>query len=411
MEPDVTQTPRRRTLWRFLPLALLAVLLLAGCADNAPNDTMDPAGPAARDIYNLSEPVFLAAIVIFFLVEGVAIFIVFKFRRRAGDDEVPAQTHGNTKLEIGWTILPAIVLAVISVPTVVSVFDLFEKPENALEVSVTGQQWWWSYEYDDYMIDGTDTPVVTANELHIPAGQPVSLELRSKDVIHSFWSPRLNGKRDVVPGRVHTWKIEADEPGRYAGQCTEFCGASHANMLLTVVAHSPADWEEWIAGQQEVREPLVAGTDTEAGSGDTGDTGGSANTGGETEEDTQQGDQAAPGQAPGENQAGGASEGTDTESLTPEQQGFQLFGSRGCAGCHVVNGSYDDVAASSPSAPDLTHLFSRRCFAGCMFELNQNQLEAWLRNPPDRKPGSLMPNLGLTEAEIDQLIAYLKTLE
>jgi cytochrome c oxidase subunit II len=262
VERDVTKTPRRRLLRLLLPLAGIAAVVLTGCASNAPNDPMDPAGPAARDIYNLSKPVFIIAGVVFVLVEGLIVFVVLKFRRRPDDDEVPAQTHGNTRLEIGWTILPAVILAVITVPTVVTLFDLFEKPTDALEVSVTGQQWWWAYEYDDYTVEGTDTPVITANELHIPAGRPIYLTLRSKDVIHSFWSPRLNGKRDVVPGRVHNWTIEADKPGRYAGQCTEFCGASHANMLLTVVAHDEAGWEKWIDGQQEAQEPLVEGTDT-----------------------------------------------------------------------------------------------------------------------------------------------------
>lgn len=344
--------------WKKLGGALVALMLLAsGCAANAPQDTLDPAGPYAEKIDNLFIPVVWVAVVVFILVEGLIVFAVVRWRRRddSDDDEMPVQLHGSTKLEIGWTILPALVLGLISVFTIPVIFDLNEKPEGALEVSVTGQKYWWGYEYgagqDDF---GINTGIVTANELHIPAGQPVYLTLTSKDVIHSFWAPRLNGKRDVVPGRTHTWSLEADEPGAYSGQCAEFCGTSHANMRLKVVAHDPAGWDEWVDQMQRPPTPPLAGIAAE---------------------------------------------------------GFELFAQRGCAGCHRVEGSYESVAEDSPPAPDLTHLFSRDCFAGCIYDLTDRaELEAWLRDP-QRKAGSLMVIGQLTEDDIDSLYAYLETLE
>jgi cytochrome c oxidase subunit 2 len=340
---------------RLAGLVVGLALLATACAANAPQDSLDPAGPDARTIDNLFGPVMAAAIVVFVVVEGLIVYAVLKYRRRPdeveGPDEVPAQVHGNIRLEIGWTILPALILAVVAIFTVPVIFDLAEQPKDALTVDVVGQKYWWAYRYPEQ--DRTGGPTfVTANELHIPAGEEVLLRLTSRDVIHSFWAPRLNGKRDVVPGREQTWKLEADDPGVYSGQCAEYCGTSHANMRLKVVAHDEAGWRDWL--------------------------------------DDQQRDAAEP--------TSGAA-----------QTGFELFGQR-CATCHQVDGSYEKVARTSPPAPNLTHLFSRDCFAGCMFDLNRNELEAWLRNP-QRKDGSLMVIGQLSETEIDQLYAYLSTLE
>jgi cytochrome c oxidase subunit 2 len=348
---SLARPPAARRPW--LVAAVAVGLLLAGCASDAPQDSLDPAGPAARSIDDLFGPVVLVATAVFILVQGLIIFMIVKFRRRdPADDSFPAQLHGNTRLEVGWTILPALVLAVVAVFTVPVIFELNEKPAEALEVSVTGQKYWWGYSYPDQdMVPGGG--IVTANELHVPAGEPVFLTLESRDVIHSFWAPRLNGKRDVVPGRMHTWTLEADEPGVYSGQCAEFCGTSHANMRLKVVAHDPESWEGWVAAQQE--QPPVP-----------------------------------------------------TEGI--EAEGYEVFGQL-CSSCHVVDGQWDQVAETSPSAPNLTHLYSRDCFAGCIYDLNdRNEVEAWLRNP-QRKAGSLMVIGELSETQIDQLYAYLTTLE
>ena len=342
-------------------LALLPlVLLLTSCAKDAPQDYLQPEGTYAKKIDTLQKPVFILAAIVAVFVFALVAYAMWRFRERKDDDpnELPAQMHGNTKLEIGWTILPALVLAAISAFTLPVVFELTDEPDEYLAVDVYGQKYWWGYEYPGegnsaYGIE--EAGIRTANELHIPVGVPVWLTLRSNDVIHSFWAPTLNGKRDVVPGRVHTWKLEAEEPGVFSGQCAEFCGTSHAFMRLKVVAHDQASWREWV---EQMQAPLE---EPEAG------------------------------------------------SLAAE--GFELFAQKGCAGCHQVDGQYEEVAEDAPYAPNLTHLFSRDCFAGCIYDLNdRNELEAWLRNP-QRKAGSLMVIGSLTEDEIDKLYAYLRTLE
>ncbi|MBW3611699.1 MAG: cytochrome c oxidase subunit II [Actinobacteria bacterium] len=342
---------------KFVLLTLVLALATAGCASNAPQDSLDPAGPFAETIDNLFMPVVWVAVAVFILVEGAIVYFVVRYRRRTGDDDddMPVQFHGSTKLEITWTILPALVLGLIAVFTIPVIFELNAKPAGALEVDVTGQKFWWGYTYrGGQPAFGVNEDIVTANELHIPAGQPVYLTLTSPDVIHSFWAPRLNGKQDVVPGRIHTWSIQAFEPGVYSGQCAEFCGTSHANMRLKVVAHDQAGWEDWVEQMQSTPIEPISGLAAE---------------------------------------------------------GFELFTQKGCAGCHRVEGAFEAVAADSPPAPDLTHLFSRDCFAGCIYDLDdRNELEAWLRDP-QRKAGSLMVVGEITEEEIDALYAYLETLE
>lgn len=339
-------------------LGLGLALLLAGCASNAPQDSLDPAGTYARDIDNLFNPVMVIATIVFIVVEVLVLVAVIKFRRRKDDPDDPAdfpdQIHGNTRLEIGWTILPAAVLGAVAIFTVPVIFKLDARPKDPMEVTVYAQKYWWGYEYAPQQRFGIDKKIVTANEMHIPAGKPVFMTLRSKDVIHSFWAPRLNGKHDVVPGRKHTWSIEADKPGSYSGQCAEFCGTSHANMRLKIVAHDPASWAKWVAAMEEpVAKP--------------------------------------------------------TSGLAAE--GYDLFQQKGCSGCHQVDGEYEEVAEGNPSAPNLTKLFTRDCFAGCIYNLDdRNELEAWLRNP-QRKAGSLMVIGQLSEDEIDRLYAYLQTLK
>ena len=337
---------------------LLLVFALTSCAKDAPQDFLEPEGAYAKKIDTLQKPVFIIAVFVALFVFGLVAFAMWKFRERPGDDhdELPHQLHGNTKLEIGWTILPALVLAAISAFTLPVIFDLADEPDEYLAVDVWGQKYWWGYEYPgegngQYGIESAG--IRTANELHIPVGVPVYLTLRSNDVIHSFWAPKLNGKRDVVPGRVHHWKLQADEPGVYSGQCAEFCGTSHAFMRLKVVAHDDASWQEWVETMQApVDEP--------------------------------------------------------TDGLAVE--GHELFFQKGCAACHQVDGQYEEVADDAPAAPNLTKLFTRDCFAGCIYDLNdRNELEAWLRDP-QRKDGSLMVIGELTEDEIDRLYAYLETL-
>jgi cytochrome c oxidase subunit II len=345
---------------RFIGAAVVALLAmtLSACS-NAPQSALDPQGPYAQQPDDLFRVVFWIAVAVFILVQGLIIYAVVKFRRKPNDTDLPVQVHGNTKLEIFWTLIPALILAGIAVPTVRSVFELSAEPDDALIVEVIGHRWWWEFHYPEQGI-------TTANELVIPAGQPVRLEMTAEEaggpgggaVIHSFWVPQLAGKRDVVPGRINTLNMQADEPGRYQGACAEYCGLSHANMRHYAVALAPEDFDTWISDQQ----------------------------------------QDAPTPEPG--------------SL--EERGFELVAGEGasCIACHAIQGTN----AQGNVGPDLTHLMSREWFAGAIFEMTDENLTSWVKNAPEMKPmqpqaGWGMPNLGLSDEEVEAIVAYLKTLE
>jgi cytochrome c oxidase subunit 2 len=390
-----------------------AGVVLAGCATNAPQDTWAPRGDNAQMIHNLQWPVFAIAGVVGLIVFAVVGLAVFRFRDRG--QPIPEQTHGRPALEIGLTILPALILAGIAVPTVTTIFALADTDGTECVVNVTGQQWWWEYDYPvgaDGSICGfmpsdpeAAAPIITSGQLVMPTGTKVLLRGTSRDVIHSYWIPKLNGKRDMVPGRVHYVKLETETPGIYAGQCTEFCGLSHANMRMEAVALSPGDFQSWLDNEL------------------------------------------APYEAPAEG----------TLASTGETVYIQQ-----CARCHQVNGLVDplteELVVSAPdqfvwsgAAPNLTNLMARNTFAGATWDLlspqcrdevwgaspedfgerylrgvtpdclNEVDLREWLRNSPAKKPmyadaenlevtdGKTrgMPYLALSENQIDSLVAYL----
>lgn len=331
---------RRR---RFL-LGVLAssfAVLGSACETNVgPQDYLGPRGPIAERADGLWDITFGIAVAVFVIVEAVLVFTIIRFRRRPGRQA--AQFHGNTKVEVILTLIPTLILAGLAVPTVKAIADLAKAPDNALEINVTAKQFWWQYEYPD-------AEVVTANELHVPTGQPILLNLEATDVIHSFWIPKLTGTQDAIPGRTNRMQFTADEPGTYWGQCKEFCGLSHANMRLRVIAHEPADFDQWLLDQQK---PAAASV------------------------------------------SGAAAEGQDLFLQT-------------CATCHAIKGT----EAQSTTAPDLTHFASRDTFAGAMFENTTENLKRWIDDPPAMKPGAKMPDYGLSAEEIDAVVAYLQTLE
>jgi cytochrome c oxidase subunit 2 len=353
----------RKKLALVLGLLALAVLFSACIlAPDAQQDSLKPAGPYAQTVKDLYVPVFWVAVVVFVVVEGLIVLFLIKYRHRKGRDRTPPQLHGNTRLEIGWTILPAVVLAVVMVPTVATIWDLARKPpDGALNVTVTGQQWWWKFQYTDADMQ-TDAevpgPLTTANELVIPTGRVVYLTLESgvggigdAEVIHSFWVPQLAGKQDVVPNHTNHILMQADHPGTYYGQCAEFCGLSHGLMKVQVKALSPEDFATWAEGQKQ--------------------------------------DAAKP-----------------TEALATS--GFDFFTSENntCIKCHTVQGT----PALGIAGPDLTHFASRSCMVGCLLDNDAENIEKWLHDPPAVKPGSFMPNYELTDDQVDQLTAYLQTL-
>ena len=367
--------PRRSGLIGWALLAM-AMLLLAGCATDAPQDALSPQGPIARMQDDLWDLVYPIAVGVFIFVQAGLLFVMWRFRSRGDNASVPAQLHGNTRLELLWTIIPALILAAVAVPTTRAIFTLAEEPPGSLQVRVVAKQFWWEFEYTGEEGQG----VVSANELHIPTGRPVYLKMEAlspqipdgkipgdeastqnpmalNGVIHSFWVPKLAGKQDVVPGHVRHMYIEADEPGTYSGQCAEFCGIGHAVMRFQVVAHDPAAFDEWLTAQ----------------SADAFD-----------------------------GQSGLAAEGK------------ALFESAGCIACHAINGytSTTGGKAGVRVGPNLTHFASRGVFAGGMFDnADAEQLAAWLRNPQAAKQGAQMPNLGLSEDQIAALVAYLQSLK
>ncbi|HUP84698.1 MAG TPA: cytochrome c oxidase subunit II [Acidimicrobiales bacterium] len=402
MSPRSTvRSPRLRLLVGLVGLALVASACGRG---RLPQDVLSNLdGQPARDVDRLWDIVFPIATVIFFLVQGLVLLVVLKFRSR-GDDDAPVQVHGNAKMELGWTIAPALILAVIGVFTVVTVLDINQRADasEVLSINVTGHQWWWEYEYPQQQ--GIDDAFLTANELVIPTGRTVQLRLTSADVIHSFWPPKLAGKVDTVPGRTNYMKVEADTPGDYSGQCAEFCGLSHANMRLRVIALDPDEFDEWAANQQE--DAATAPTTTTTSSPATTTTTAATTT--ETPTPGTAGATTSTTEAPSEEKT---PVGEDPE--LDQAIGASLFVSKGCSGCHTIKGL---EGANGRVGPNLTHLHSRSRFAGATFELNDRNLRRWLRDPPKMKPmdpanGQGMPNLGLSEDEISQLIAYLETLK
>ncbi len=228
-----------------LVLLVLLALFLTGCATNTPQNTFDARGEVAKQQRDLFYLAMWPAIVIMVLVLAGLVVIVLRFRRRR-PDELPKQTHGNTRLEIAWTIAPVIILAILAVPTVSAIFTLGRQPDrDALAVHVTGRQFFWQFEYPG-ITDSSGQPLSSLGVMHIPVGREIGLTITSRDVNHSFWVPKLAGKLDAIPGNTNVMWLKADEPGSFSGQCAEFCGLGHAGMKLTVIAQSQEDFDAWI---------------------------------------------------------------------------------------------------------------------------------------------------------------------
>lgn len=341
-------------------LLLAFATLLGGCTTNNPQSTLEPKGFQAQEIYNLFVNwLFWPAVVVFFAVEGLLLYSIFRFRARPGDP-LPVQLHGNTRLEITWTIVPALILVVILGATFRTQAVLATPPQGeTIRVQVIGHQWWWEFVYPDL-------GVTTANELHIPVGVPVLLEMTSADVNHSFWVPHLAGKMDAIGGRINRMTFQADEAGVYSGQCAEFCGIQHAMMRVLTVAESRSEFDAWVRQQRSI--PAFAAATPAAGT--------------------------AAGSAP-----------AATESLV--QRGAQVFANGACVTCHAVRGT----PAQARVGPDLTHFGARRSIAANTLPNTPENLARWLRNPQAVKPGNLMPNLNLSDQDIQALVAYLGSLK
>jgi cytochrome c oxidase subunit 2 len=282
----------------------------------------------------------------------VLMFAALARRRRGTSITTPDSENVDTGRNwpiIGGIILPLVVIGVVfgyNIYTLAAVENPAVEPD--VKIKVIGRRWWWEIQYKD---EG----ITTANEIHIPVGGKVELQLESADVIHSFWVPELHGKMDLVPTRINTLVIQADKPGVYRGQCAEFCGLQHAHMGLMVIAQSKEDYDKWVEGQKK---PAAPPTDAAA------------------------------------------------------QQGQQVFMSAGCVFCHTVRGLDDkEIDRSSVDlGPDLTHLRSRMTIAGASLADNRGNLGGWIIDAQHVKPGSLMPNMFIDSQELQNLLAYLETL-
>jgi cytochrome c oxidase subunit 2 len=342
------QTPRRPRFAPLVPLVLVAAFASA-CAPTDRGNSLVPAGPAAameNDLFNI---IYIAAIVVFVAVEALLLWTTYRFRHR-GRAMMPVQTHGNTRLEIAWTIAPTLVLAIIAVPTLTTIASATNVTPGpgTVTVQAIGHQFWWEFDYPDL-------GVVTADEMYIPVNTKVIVDVRTADVIHSFWVPKLGGKVQAIPNQSNTSWIQADTTGTFYAECFQLCGASHANMRFLVISESKADFDAWVA---HMKQPAASPTSPQA----------------------QQGEQ-----------------------IFTKQN----FNGQACFACHTVQGT----SANAKVGPNLTHIGSHRTLAGATLQNTPQDLTTWLSNPPGVKPGSIMPNLHLTPEQINELVAYLQSLK
>jgi len=286
---------------------------------------------------------------IFLVVGGLIVYTVWRFRRRPGDDtkQEPPQVYGSNQIEAAWTIIPILIVFVligVSARVIAGVQNA-SPPSKALKIRLIGHQWWWEVEYPDYGF-------VTANEIHVPATSDAQratyLELTSVDVIHSFWMPELAGKVDLIPNRTNYMWIDPRQPGVYVGNCAEYCGTQHANMLLRVIADTPQDFKAWTEQQQRPAQ--------------------------------------------------------DNPQLNDARN---AFGSLACVNCHQVRGT----PSVGKYGPDLTHLMSRQTLAAGVLVNDAKNLRAWVNDPQEAKPGCFMPSMKLNDQQLDEVVSYLQSLK
>lgn len=417
--------------WRVATLTFgaLGLLTLAACA-GYPNSTFNPTTEFNRESTSLWNTLLMWGTIVFVIVESILVYAIWKYRRRPGVVPETKLLHGNTTLEIAWTVLPAVILAIIAVPTVRAIFRTqAEAPASALKVDVIGHQWWWEFRYPEYGI-------TTANELYLPIGRPVNFSLRTVDVIHSFWIPQLGGKRDLVSNRTNYLWFTPDSADYtvYNGSCNEYCGSSHANMRFRAFTVPPAEFEQWVAHQRTpaaVQAPATAAPAATLGAGAAPGTAAAA---------TAPSNIAAAAQPtlafvfPSDRVPDHAIPKTPIpEGLTfPDglvgdvERGRAKYSSTACIACHKINGN---PMSQGVLGPDLTHVGSRLTIGAGLFPNDTRHMALWIKNARKMKPlqFSSMPTLGkgeydpimktivnlggLTDQEIADIVAYLQALK
>lgn len=312
------------------------------------HSALAPGSPATRLIDRLWDAMYLVSVIVFVLV--VAGLLWAAFRRRRIETPEMAEPGRERSLTL------AVVLATGLTTAILFGFLIYDIAvgrqlsrdfgKQALQIRVTGHQWWWEVQYRDSVAKNWAT---TANEIHIPTGKPVVLELVSTDVIHSFWPPNLSPKRDLIPGKENSLWLQADTPGMYRGQCAEYCGLQHAKMGFLVIADRPGDFATWLDRQRDTAL-------------------------------------------------------TPTDELT--RRGQEVFLSSPCVMCHAISGT----PAGSRIGPDLTHLASRQTIAAGTLPNTRGHLAGWILNPQQIKPGTRMPPTQLRPDDLEALLAYLESL-
>jgi len=357
------RTPLFRGTKRWLLLVtsmLLFSILFVACGQGNPPSILDTAGPIAASESGVFWAILIIATIVFVVVESILIFFIIRYRGRPGDP-APRQVHGNTTVEIAWTIAPAIFLIVVLIFTIRGLFEVAPSamPSGVtVEVEAIGHQWWWEFYYPQYHI-------TTADSMMVPVGTTIHVTLYSNNVIHSFWVPQITGKTDVIPGHMNDkwFVVDKDKQGKYLGICAEYCGTQHANMRFEVVATSSDAFQTWISTQQQAAAKPTSGLAAD---------------------------------------------------------GAKIFANQ-CTGCHGIVGvnlkTEDDpsVACNNPNTPclvgpNLTHFGSRDFIAGGVLDNNPANLAKWLKDTQAVKPGNDMV-VQLTNDQINALIAYLESLK
>lgn len=351
-EAELSVGPLSR-MWPSGRLGLLASISISSALASSTDEhrignIFKPLTTPGQQEFDTAILALLVCAAIFVIVGGLIVYTMIRYRRRSSDDqEEPPQVYGSNQIEAAWTVIPILIVFVLIMVSarVVAGVQNAKVPANALHATVIGHQWWWEINYPSL-------GVVSANELHVPAQgsqhQPTFVKLESADVIHSFWIPQLQGKVDVIPNRDNEIWMDPEQPGTYLGNCAEYCGTQHANMLIRVVVNPEDEFKRWVEGQKQ---PAV-----------------------------------------------------EDASVADDKRIYQ---SLSCVSCHTVRGT----TSAGKFGPDLTHLMSRQTLASGVLRNTPQNLRSWLKDPQVIKPGCLMPDMHLTGKELDAVVSYLVTLK
>jgi cytochrome c oxidase subunit 2 len=410
-----------RMRWLTPALALLLAVGLSACNSFTPNSIFGAHSEFGHSVDVLTRRLLYMGLIVFFLIETLLVVILVRYRERDGNREAK-QFHGNSTLEIGWTLIPAVILAFIAVPTIKTIFKTQAKAvPGALQVEVIGHQWWWEFRYPQYGI-------ITANELYLPVGRTANFALTTKDVLHSFWVPKLNGKRDLISNHTNYIWFTPDSAYVWNGFCAEYCGTSHAYMHFKVFTVTPSEFETWAAHQKTnaIGSAPPAAVIAKADTGKAGS--------------ARVPTAAAPTTPTPVMNVSDTISGTFPRAKLPEwviprsptpatltfdqsatgdvTRGATLFKTAPCIACHTVRGV---PTAAGIIGPNLTHVGSRTTIAGGLYPNDLKHLQLWIKNAPEMKPGSLMPLFGraekgatpgvYTDQQIADLAAYLSSLK